>query len=84
MTTEITVTRKLLHESADHWDQLADAQERRLQWDPHAVTGVCQNKSALFRRAATSLRAQADDGIPRCACHLITYEECTQRRRDKR
>lgn len=57
-------------ESAKQWEELAAEQDRRGAWDREqgisdgAVNG---NKARLYRAVATSLRMEAETGIPHCS-----------------
>lgn len=67
-----------LERAAQWWDHLADEET---DWAAYEESmgrygGVSRNKAETYRKAARSLRMQAEDGVVRCACHLVTYEEC--------
>lgn len=77
-------TDKLLA-SARHWDNLADAEERRARWEGrHGNVDAFHVRARTYRRAAESLRMQHDTGIGHCYCHLIPLTECANLKRSQR
>jgi hypothetical protein len=61
------------HESAEHWERLAEEQEEwakyEQQRDPLSSVQVFHNKAVLYRRSAQALRREAVTGKPHCtAC----------------
>jgi hypothetical protein len=71
-------THQELLRAARAWETLADEAETwaRYETERGRYAGVHLNKANTYRRTAESLRLEALDGVQRCACHLVPFEEC--------
>lgn len=66
---DITTEEKLA--SANHWDALADSEDRQADWEdslgqPYGCTNTFRNRSNLYRKTAKVIRLEVETGKPHC------------------
>ncbi len=75
-----------LIESAEHWEKLADEDERMAAWERQRGIDLCtpgqsprDHKARTFRALAKAQRMEAETGIPHCMDHMTPRSVCAHK-----
>lgn len=70
--------------SANHWNALANEQDRMAAWEasighPHGFNPSYGHRAATYRHIAIEQAMEAETGAPWCATHLEPRATCQKR-----